>query len=312
MGANTSASCIVCGLGTYQPSTGASACLSCPNGTSTSTLGADKSSLCINSDVACIARGQCYDLNNFQMAYYPFLAANPTQDVSGSLGSLSASSSAPTLTTGPWTSSSGTSSSAAYFPQSGSSCKATGPATSGIQYYSLPSFTLSSALTVCLWYKPSYKYNSAQARLFSFAQTRNLGKYEIAFYEQAPLPTSLPALPDLGAQIEGPNAETYWSAVVGANKYDTTKWTHFCAAVQGSQMKVYFDNVLSSFTLSGALPAGSRSLNYIARSLWDGDCMYTGYIADFRIFNRTLTASEVGVLYNWRGNQALATVAVPN
>ena len=156
--------CLPCPVGSYQSSTGASACLACAGWTSTISTGATASSSCINSDIASLGRGGMYNLAQNQIAYYPFRSTNPLEDVSGNLGPLSASPTAPTISTGPWSASS-----AAQFTQSGSTCQSASGASSG-QYYTLPSLSFpSTTLTVCLWYFPSNKFTLGRTRLFEFS-----------------------------------------------------------------------------------------------------------------------------------------------
>ena len=294
--------CLPCPVGTYQPSEGASTCVACAGWTSTVTTGAKASSACINLDLAGLNRGDMYNLGTNQMAYYPFLPTSPLKDVSGQLGSLTASTTAPTIiTNGPWSSSS-----AAKFTQSGSTCLLTSRTTG--QYYKLPSSLSfpSTSLTVCLWFSPSYKFSIGRTRLFEFSAAVNSVVGEIAFYEAGADGAST----SLAAYLQG-QSSTSFTGTVGTGKWATTKWTHLCAAIQGSTMTAYFDATPVTFTLSAPVPQLTRTVNYIARSNWGGDCFFTGSMAQLRIFNRALSAAEVKALYSWMGDSASPNVAVP-
>ena len=242
-----------------------------------------------------------YNLAQNQIAYYPFRSTNPLEDVSGNLGPLIASSTAPTISAGPWPASS-----AAQFTQSGSTCQRTSGASSG-QYYTLPSLSFPSAtLTVCLWYLPSNKFSSGRTRLFEFSTAPSSIVGEIAFYEAG----AEGAPDDLAAYLQG-QSSTSFSETIGPSMWNTSKWTHLCAAINDSHLTVYVDNNPTIFTLSAPVALVTRAVNQIARSNYGGDCFFTGSIAELRIFNRSLSAFEVSVLYSWRGDSASPNVAVP-
>jgi len=81
-------------------------------------------------------------------------------------------------------------------------------------------------------------------------------------------------------------------------------WTLTYAAVGSatSTWNVYCDGVVVYTTSTNWYPntTVSRTLNYIGNSNWSGDGYPTGYIDDFRIYNRVLSMSEISQLYSNR------------
>ena len=260
-------SCLPCEIGTYQPLSGSSSCLNCTGWTSTAATGAKASSDCINFDLAKIARGGMYDLASAQMAYYPFASANPLRDVSGKLGALTSSPTAPTTVEGPWPSSS-----AASFEQGGNRCLRLSAGVTG-QYYRLPILSLSSPdLSVCLWHRP--RVREVYPRLFDFSNGARLDNLLLA--NQPNTNNTLCSLRNVDREIFARDISFgVWS--------DPPAWHHVCIALKDKVLSVYNDQAPSDFTLDQPISAGERKTNYLARSApgWD-DCLFVGEMAQVR------------------------------
>jgi hypothetical protein len=78
-------------------------------------------------------------------------------------------------------------------------------------------------------------------------------------------------------------------------------WNHVVITINSSNTTtIYLNNVLvNSKIVSGLLPSGTISSGgRIGRSLGSLHNSFNGYIDDFRIYNKVLTSSEVGYIYN--------------
>jgi hypothetical protein len=92
--------------------------------------------------------------------------------------------------------------------------------------------------------------------------------------------------------------------------YNDNVWRHvvwtltYVSSGTTSTWKIYVNGILKS-TTSGYYPLTSvtRSNCYIGRSAWNSDGYYNGYIDDFRIYNRVLTAADVLNIYTYTNDK---------
>jgi hypothetical protein len=83
-------------------------------------------------------------------------------------------------------------------------------------------------------------------------------------------------------------------------------WHHFVGTYDGSKMNFYVDNVLKgSLNVSGHITYDSSTVTWLMK---EGAGYLRGYVDNFFIFNRALTAEEVSDLYN---NYGYATASYP-
>jgi len=95
------------------------------------------------------------------------------------------------------------------------------------------------------------------------------------------------------------NNITVFQPTVGYN-YTDNNWHHFCWTIAYTSLttdtntwKLYIDGVVVYTTAVGNYPnITTRTNNYIGKSNWD-DPYATGYVDDFRIYNRVVSSSEV-------------------
>ena len=86
----------------------------------------------------------------------------------------------------------------------------------------------------------------------------------------------------------------------------TGVWHHFVVVLAAPATytgKLFIDNVLvgtnSAMTLHTS-DLGATSDNWLGRSQYPGDSLFNGYLDDFRVYKRALTASEIATLYAFR------------
>ena len=218
------------------------------------------------------------------IAYYGFWGDNPTLDASGVTGSatLPGGTQNPTFATasGPWTG-------APYVSFLSTSQ----------QYLSLPSLNMgalsaANGFTVCTWY---YPINTAQSsRLFDFANGQNINNVLIH-------------LPDNPRRVE------FWHAIGTTNSYAVkdisdvvnNAWNHVCVTAQGSPavMSIYTNGVFHvTGTSSIAIENVLLTKMLLGHSNWGPayDIFSNMYQAEFRIYNKALSANEVLDIYNFR------------
>ncbi|WP_177189452.1 cellulose binding domain-containing protein [Chitinophaga sp. YR573] len=74
-------------------------------------------------------------------------------------------------------------------------------------------------------------------------------------------------------------------------------WTHFAVTQSGNTCSLYINGVLVASNTSVTIkPAtlGSTNQNYIGKSQYTADPMFKGAIDEFKIYNRALSAAEIG------------------
>jgi hypothetical protein len=76
-------------------------------------------------------------------------------------------------------------------------------------------------------------------------------------------------------------------------------WNHISISVStGNIWTIYFNNVNRNVTINRSTNfLGSTPLIYISNSVYGSTYTFDGYVDDFRIYNKALTAAEVAVLY---------------
>lgn len=85
----------------------------------------------------------------------------------------------------------------------------------------------------------------------------------------------------------------------------TGRWAFVVGVLEGTTATVYVDGALvGKATASNTLNTVTRSSNYIARSNWAADGYYNGLLYSVRLYNKSLTASEVRALYASEASRA--------
>ena len=86
-----------------------------------------------------------------------------------------------------------------------------------------------------------------------------------------------------------------YSQAMGGTVLSANKWYHIVGTFDGNQIKVYENGVLKGTTNYNTTIANSANAPNIA---FDGSSLFKGPIDDVRVYNRALSAYEVGQLYN--------------
>jgi hypothetical protein len=82
----------------------------------------------------------------------------------------------------------------------------------------------------------------------------------------------------------------------------TGVWRHVCIVNQGRSWKLYDNGALSAFaSLTFDIQPVNLTSNYLGRSNWGSDYLFQGKIGEFRVYNKSLSGSEVEGIYTLRG-----------
>uniref|UniRef100_A0A6C0LBX7 receptor protein-tyrosine kinase n=1 Tax=viral metagenome TaxID=1070528 RepID=A0A6C0LBX7_9ZZZZ len=157
------------------------------------------------------------------------------------------------------------------------------------QYVNIDAFTLDSTnITITGWfYVPSG--GNGWARFFDFGN--GAGSNNLLY------------APGNGLSVYGSTQTTQ----PGYGGYNNSAW-HFMAwtltnnGTGNGTWNVYMDNTVIYTNTNAAFPTViSRSNNFLMYSNWAGDGYTTGYLNDFRIYSRILSAGEISALYTYTG-----------
>ena len=164
-------------------------------------------------------------------------------------------------------------------------------------YASLPTGIVSTLgdFTIATWIKPSSI--DTWSRLFDFGT----GTSNYMFFTPKTGDTSLPRF----TITTGSGDQTINSSVA----ISTNIWTHIAITLSGNTATLYINGVVVGTNTNMTLrpsSLGSTTQNYIGKSQYSWDPTFKGAVDDFRIYERALSASEVGTLAN-----VAPTVAVP-
>ena len=160
-------------------------------------------------------------------------------------------------------------------------------------YSRLPTIAGSSAMSICYWW---YLTTNNSASTFNLCATSTLGNYQIMTATDGSSSTNYNQI-----RITGSSNNPYinWATFQTlTGKFNT--WIHLCFVISGTSLKVYENNVNTyNFTLSSALPAVTRTSNYLSSDFYNGktDPNETSHIQDFRIFNGALNATDINYIY---------------
>jgi len=95
-----------------------------------------------------------------------------------------------------------------------------------------------------------------------------------------------------------------WTGSAASNGYCATipisnnTWAHYALVLSSNQCMTYKNGSLVSTTAYTGVPSNvARSTNYIGRSWWNGDGMFSGGIADLALYNLALADTEVAQNY---------------
>ncbi|HEY8937189.1 MAG TPA: LamG-like jellyroll fold domain-containing protein, partial [Cyclobacteriaceae bacterium] len=155
-------------------------------------------------------------------------------------------------------------------------------------YVSLPSGIVSSLtnFTISVWVKPTTITN--WMRLFDFGS----GTTNYMFFAMSTGSTPRYAIrtPSVGEKV-----------INSSVALTTGKWSHIAITQSGSTAMMYINGVVvgsnTAMTLSPS-SLGNTTLNYIGKSQFSNDPYLNASVDDFRIYGRSLTASEISSVMN--------------
>lgn len=163
------------------------------------------------------------------------------------------------------------------------------------QYATIPSFTpTTNGLTFSFWYRSNG--SGTWARVFDFGNGANV--YNVLISSNAI------NLNQLGFSVaSSAGGINYYLTDIN---YNDNVWRHitwtltYAAGDSFTSTWVVYVNGISKGTTTNYYPhtTVTRTVNYIGRSNWGADAYYNGYIDDFRIYDRVITATEAGALFS--------------
>lgn len=82
------------------------------------------------------------------------------------------------------------------------------------------------------------------------------------------------------------------------NQISQFTWVHVVTTVDDvGNLAIYYDGVLCTSSQGFAPPVASRANLYFGRSNWSSDPYFMGYLADYRMYYKALSAIQVKMLY---------------
>ncbi len=80
------------------------------------------------------------------------------------------------------------------------------------------------------------------------------------------------------------------------------EWRHMCIVNKGTSWKLYNNGMLAvSHTSNCYLSNVNTIKNYLGRSNWNSDKLLYGKVDEFRLYNGKLSATDVAVVFGYRG-----------
>jgi hypothetical protein len=163
----------------------------------------------------------------------------------------------------------------------------------------VPDFSLNSSFTVSFWFKP----------------TDNSGTYYQYFFSWGSVLTQNSVNVWLVEASTADKANTLRTCVMDGNDSDNTAnldiydadgfadgyWHHYCVTVSsGNGTKVYIDGSLEKTDASqgGGIINPATAVHFGGRSDHNSSRYYGGKLDDIRVYDKELTGTEVGNLYN--------------
>ena len=96
------------------------------------------------------------------------------------------------------------------------------------------------------------------------------------------------------------------------NGITNNSWAHFAITLDGTNCRIYKNGTLAYTTAYTSLPTnpgGGRIYNYVARSNWSVDSLFSGGIADLAMYNVALNDTEVATNYTEQTSAQLISIS---
>ena len=240
------------------------------------------------------------------LAYYPFHPNAFLTDASGVTGPLAPTGS-PTSIAGSMTDLQNV----AYFAQAG------GLRVSNGQFFSIPSITIGTSFSICIWYNPDLTAGS-HTRLINLNSALLTLNYIDLHREMLTNNLALEMFNSAsgGSTIVGSESATGGGAVM-TGLFQLGVWQHVCLTVTGTTAKVYYNGALfRTITLSAQNVIRTFTSSYLGSNPWvtgsnTNDELYRGQLDEVRIYSRAISASEVTSIYNFRGDTYTPGIILP-
>jgi len=173
------------------------------------------------------------------------------------------------------------------------------------QYFLLPNLTISSDISVAFWYKIDPVLPEGDIiTIFELATSSNMS--------------------DLNCSFPGPGSTTFvfcnqWAGVPRGTlsalegvQWDLG-WHHVAFTVSGLVGNVWIDGwLVGAMTFSGVRQQTVLRFNSLGTNV-DRSSFFTGYLDEFRIYNRSLTGYEVNAIVNaWSPTGLMMPVLCPS
>ena len=225
-----------------------------------------------------------YNLGYSMLAYYPFNPSSFLADISGMNGDLTNHGnvgSAADSSSSPLTGWSDGSQNVAYLSQPGT----LDSADPHIQYLTMPAITIHQTFSMCAWYWPSSVGSGNNAAVIDIGNGPTFQRYYQYYH--------------VCALINHGN----WGIIQINNGWIHNTWNHLCISVSQTTMQVFLNGAgTGSVILQTPFPGivgngfiGKSSISDVQHQT------FRGYIDEIRIFNRSITSTEVQLIYNYRG-----------
>jgi hypothetical protein len=160
-------------------------------------------------------------------------------------------------------------------------------------YITMPSFTPSSAgISFCAWFSLASITN--WMRIFDFGVTTNKGNgpYDWGDYFMGIVNNALVISMQMNVAITGTAYSIYSSTTLSTNTLYHAVWT-----IAPNGILTLYLNGTQNGTTQGVLNIQTFPYCYLGKSNWAADPYFNGTIADFRMYNRAISATEVAALY---------------
>jgi hypothetical protein len=96
-----------------------------------------------------------------------------------------------------------------------------------------------------------------------------------------------------------------------SNGFIPEKWLHLCLVFSPATITLYLNGVGSAY--KATKPSLTLKENAMAKSQWsDGDALFIGRLADFRIFAKSLSSSEAKSVYGYKADGLTADIFIPS
>ena len=170
------------------------------------------------------------------------------------------------------------------------------------QYFTIPSITIQNAFSLCAWYNPDNSAGSSP-RIIHLTSGANTDRIEM----RRDVTNN-----NLAVEVWNGNTNVQTSTGIYANRWQPSMWQHACFTVGGTSGNVYYNGVAEStpVTLSTPKTQVTFTASYLGNNPYSNS-LYKGYLDEVRVYNRTLTPSEVLSVFQYKGFATYPSIIMP-